>query len=430
MRQVWGFYLLFIGILLQSLLHASGIIKNDYILVIFILLSLVFFAYNLMLQFPQRLHKFIIVASIIRFLIMLWNVYGRDTYLLIGVGTDTEGFYHSADLISKNLALLNMPIYGEYYSKYLGLLFSLTGSSYLLGSYLNYLYGLFAIRFLNDILKDIIDAKNTAYTVGILLFVYAPINMILCSSLRRESIIILFVLISLKMLFQWLKTAKISYAVLSIVFLLISSIFHAGIVGLFLGYVFLFLFYDPQKHSHTFSFKTVASGVLILMTTILIITQYSSVFLNKLIFEDEDILLNRMARARGGAAYLSSLQISSFQSALLYAPLKAFYFLFSPVPWDWRNLSDAVAFLLDSLVYFLLVVGVLINFKNSRYPAKWAVNLSFLGGLFIYAMGSQNAATAMRHRCKLLALLIILFCILKGYNDIKNSQDSDMKIGV
>ena len=417
MYGFWGFIILLAGILLQALLHNTGRIQSDYCLWFFIFVSAYFFINDLSLQFPKRMRYVVASAAVVRFLIMLWNVYGRDIYLLPNVGQDTEGFFYSASMISQNLDLLNVNVYGTYYSKYLGIIFHLTGPSYLLGSYLNYVYGLLVIRFVNDIVQSIVSPEDTAYIKSMYIFAFAPMSMILFSSLRREAIMILFAVLSIKMLFQWIEAGKKTFAVLSVVFLLFSSLFHAGMIGIFLGYAFLFLFYNPKSRSISFDIKTIVAGVLLSLLVVIIVAQYSSLFLQKLMFANEDALYYQLAtKARGGAVYLDSVRITGISDIVLYSPLKIFYFLLSPVPWDWRGLQDVMAFALDSLIYLYLIVLLIRRYSNVHYPAKLGLVLAFLGCLEIFAIGSQNAGTAIRHRCKLLPLLIVLYCILKTNN--------------
>ena len=424
MTGFWGIIVLLAGFLFQALLHNTGRIQNDYGLLIFILASAFFFINDLALRFPKRMRYVIVSAAVVRLIIMFWNVYGRKILLLPGVGTDTEGFYHSASLISQNLELLYSSLYGAYFAKYLGIVFYLTGPSYLLGSYINYLYGLLVIRFVNDIVQSIISTDDAVYTKGMYIFAFAPTSMILFSSLRREAIMILFAVLSLKMLFRWTEIGNNRYAVLAVVFLLVSSVFHAGMIGLALGYIFLLLFYNPKSKSYSFNAKTIGAGILISVLAIIVVAEYSSLFLQKLMVADEDVLYSRLTRARGGAAYLTSLRISSMQEAILYSPLKIFYFLLSPVPWDWRGLQDIVAFLFDSMLYLYLIIIITNGYFKTHYPTKLGFVLAFFGGLLLYAMASQNAANAIRHRCKLLPLLIVLYCILKtnNYKITKNSR--------
>jgi hypothetical protein len=103
---------------------------------------------------------------------------------------------------------------------------------------------------------------------------------------------------------------------------------------------------------------------------------------------------------------------------MIYAPLKIFYFLFSPMPWDIRGLPDAIAFLFDSLFYIVIVPKIfkdLLNLGSNRKDKLIFRTLlfSFILVTGVHAMGTIASGTAVRHRYKGLSLLIILWMILE-----------------
>jgi len=115
---------------------------------------------------------------------------------------------------------------------------------------------------------------------------------------------------------------------------------------------------------------------------------------------------------------LASFRVHSFRDLMIYAPLKIFYFLFSPMPWDIRGLPDAIAFLFDSLFYIIIVPrmfrGLLHLDSNRKDKLVFrTLLLSFILITGVHAMGTIASGTAVRHRYKGLSLLIILWMILE-----------------
>ena len=47
-----------------------------------------------------------------------------------------------------------------------------------------------------------------------------------------------------------------------------------------------------------------------------------------------------------------------------YGPLRALYFLASPMPWDWRGLTDLFTFMVDSLFYIGVPIALLANYRR------------------------------------------------------------------
>ena len=111
--------------------------------------------------------------------------------------------------------------------------------------------------------------------------------------------------------------------------------------------------------------------------------------------------------------YLSSFNGMSGAVAILVAPIKMFYFMFSPIPLDWRGLGDIVSFLFDSSVYLFLVGATIYGLFKSDMPMRNKIFvLMFLAiTVLVYSYGTQSAGTAMRHRNKIIPLLLITFAI-------------------
>jgi len=143
------------------------------------------------------------------------------------------------------------------------------------------------------------------------------------------------------------------------------------------------------------------------------------------ILKSEDIELAFIAKVntdvQGGSAYLTWINPDSTTQALLFSPLKMFYFLFSPIPLDWRGIGDIFGFCLDSSIHFFLFFIIISGMKYIKYKrdntlVKFFV-ISALITAFIYAYGVSTAGTAMRHRTKIVPVLIVAAAISYSYKD-------------
>lgn len=427
MHLFLSFIFLLIGCLVNLLFDGTNINANDIAALPFTTLSLICILQFFLIRYKGKLGRWLSFIIILRYVILLWNVYGREIMLLPGVGTDTEGFYQSASSIAKDPLLLQGSVYGSWYSKYLGICFMMSGSSYLLGSFYNFLYGVFSIVILGNILSLIEGLSLKAFSYAMLLFSIEPIYMILCSSLRRESLMAFLVILSFEKMFQWSLHSKSKDAVLAIVFLLLASIIHSAVISIGLGYIIALLFYNPHTQRYEFKRNTVIVAVLLYVAIAIIFSRYANIFLNRIQYDDERILFRRLSRSVGDAAYLKNVKITNIQTALLYMPIKLIYYLFSPMPWDWRGIADVIAFVLDSSVFIGLTVILVRNLHgNYHYRIKNSFFISMMCCALIYAGGSQNAANAMRHRNTLLGVYIILVCFfLAGKNNTEAQNDTD-----
>ena len=353
-------------------------------------------------------------AILLRFAIMMWNVYGRNIYNLPGIGTDTELFFESGKRIAEDLSLLKEHVYGTYYSKYLGILFNLCGISYLLASFINFLCGVLSIAYMNKALSQFKCLDLSIKKMVLVLFSFAPSNMIICSSMRRESFIIFFITISLYFIVSWYNSGRTKYWILAIASVLGASVLHAGVIGILFGYIVLILFYQVNKGSWEFTLKTIVIGLLLIGLALLIVFQYRNVFLAKLSFDDEETIYRMAQRSPGGAAYLSGIRINSVTDLIKYIPIKVIYFIFSPMPQNWRGINDFIAFALDALIYFFFFIYLLIGtFKRKKEPLLFGLCISAWIPIITYGLACGNSATAMRHRLKLLSLLIFVFLLIK-----------------
>src|SRR5699024_2986544 len=129
--------------------------------------------------------------------------------------------------------------------------------------------------------------------------------------------------------------------------------FHSGLVGISFGYVFAFLFYDEKRKKFKFNLRSIT--VFLIIITIFI---FSYLTFGELIFVKfqnieniDDIVQVANPIGIGGSAYLDNLIINNIFDFILYSPIKAFYFIFSPVIIEWRGLNDLLSFLTDTILY-------------------------------------------------------------------------------
>lgn len=348
---------------------------------------------------------------------MLWDIYGRHIFAFPGSGADSEGFYRASVLVSKNMKLIKGSIYGGNYTKILGSIFYITGENRILGQYINVILGVFIIILIYKSLR-MLNIKKKNINTSILIISLFPNALIFSGILLRENFITFFVALSIYYFIKWHKKGEFKSQLLSIVSILIASSFHSGVIGILVGYMFTYIFYNRKINSFKISVKTT---ILLLVFTFLgiAILNQSDVFLGKFknIDELEDIISTANSRT-GGSVYLTSLKLNNWWQVLIYSPIYMFYFLTSPLPWNWRGLNDIVTFFIDSSLYFIFVFMLI---KNLRYRNKSLYHKNVILGLamsdlltiFIFGIGVQNAGTAMRHRHKILPLLLIIFTILK-----------------
>ena len=119
--------------------------------------------------------------------------------------------------------------------------------------------------------------------------------------------------------------------------------------------------------------------------------------------------------SNAGSAYLVGLNADTWYMMLLYSPIKLLYYLFSPLPMNWRGLSDVLAFLLDSSIHLLYFYFILLYMRKNRIKKERGITNRILISIFwcvilsgfVFAISTYTAGTAIRHRDALLGLELV-----------------------
>ena len=223
----------------------------------------------------------------------------------------------------------------------------------MIGQYINVLLGVSIIISLYNILKTLNISEKTI-DIAITLIALFPNAVIMSAILLRENLIVLFALLSFLYFVKWYKNGGILNVLFSTLFLLSSASFHAGIVGIGLGYAGMYLFYRRKENKIAFDRKTLIYFAVLTIFAGYIYFNYSDVFLAK--FSNINGLADlyrELSTGRGGSRYLKDLQVDSFLELIIYLPVKMLFFLISPLPMDWRGLQDILAFMMDSVSMFI-----------------------------------------------------------------------------
>tara|TARA_B110000977_G_C10937409_1_gene439506 strand:- start:58 stop:774 length:717 start_codon:yes stop_codon:yes gene_type:complete len=227
----------------------------------------------------------------------------------------------------------------------------------------------------------------------------------------------------------------------TILFVLLSALFHSGMLLSLLFYGFIFLFFDVKKVGFNFSFKKIAGLVLFCGLVGAFISFDNSILSGKLAilksFGVNESLgfverLDLRKAEPGGATYLRNFEINSLLDLVILMPLKLVYFIFSPMPYDVRGLGDIAAILFNSSFFYYLVYTIV---RSRKYIQKNVLKIYPKIFIFLvlivslgFAFGTENSAIAMRHRTKIFPALLMVVIFIESikqngfsiWNDNKN----------
>ncbi|MEH7112582.1 hypothetical protein V7124_09420 [Neobacillus niacini] len=318
-------------------------------------------------------------------------------------------------MIAEELSLFGTTNMGAY-ANFLGLFFYLFGDQRILAQFFNTLLGLGIIVVVYKIM-NLLGIGNRTKKIIIILITFFPQAVFFSGILLRENLVSFGLIMMTYFLVKWYKEQGIKNIGLSIIFYGIAVYFHSGVVGAFIPLAFMYTFY---KHEHN-TFKIDMRSIL-LLCVFATVGIFSSVTYGEILFDkfgDADLTSKEFYQSMGadveaGSKYLDGLTYDNFYDILLYSPLKMFYFLFSPIPLDWRGMMDVITFFLDSLVYLIISIYIFKYSKSLKEDKPLLIILLFILFIvtFAFAYGTIAAGTAVRHRNKFVAVLLIVWAIL------------------
>ncbi len=362
-----------------------------------------------------------------RIFLLYFDIYGQSIYQLPNSGFDSNRFYRSA---------MSMLGFGEYldmgsFSQVMAYIFKFTGINKLWGQFIILLCSLIAILFFARIL-EYVSIESSKKKAVMLIINLLPNFAILSVIFLREAPVTMFITISLFFFIKWFNGASSRNIVFAIVFDVIASYFHGGSIGVLVGYAVVLFLYDRANARVRISVKSMVFATIMVFIISYLYFNYSDVLFGKLSKVDsiEDIA-NTLDY--GGSTYAQYVgDSSSVQNMVIYTIPRIVYFLFSPFPWQWRGLSDIIAFLFSSLFYMYALFAAVKNMHyyglNNRNQVLAVMIIAFCI-VFIFAWGVANTGTAARHRDKMVMLFGVLLALSLDRGESRNDRRHIIRCG-
>ena len=248
--------------------------------------------------------------------------------------------------------------------------------------------------------------------------------LILYSALTlREAAITFFLSVGLLYAAREAKSRRLVPKLGALSFLLLAAILHGAMIMAAIGYL-VFLLIRRLSAGSTADRSAAASGLLVLLValpTVFSLYLFSEqIFIPKLgligELDTETVASVLESRAQGDAAYLTGMDVSTPVDVLWQAPIRVAYLLFAPFPWNVSSPTHLLG-LIDGLVYLYLILQLRRNWARLKTnPCFWPILTIVIVLAVVFAFGTSNFGTGMRHRAKF-ALGIILItapCLVPG----------------
>jgi len=356
------------------------------------------------------LRNILIIAFALRTGLALFNAFisklpdsGADAVSFERVGWEyTQAWNMGLEVSSRSAAYI--------YSKIIGVIYLISGRVPLLAQFVNVILGVSIVYYVYKIIIELGATKRSAQ-IGSVITALFPTLCLYSAITMRENFISFFAIISVFYFFKWLNSGTVSKLVLAVAFLLLSSALHGAMILIGIMYAIFFIFYKAKIKKWRLVSKQTFFGIFIV---ILVIILFSSFLMNKLpgdlsLVFSPDYMGNRVTiSARGNTAYLVGFTPNSILDIIIQTPVRMVYFLFAPFPWMISSPGQILG-LIDALLCLVLVfylIGGLKYLKKYNNPAFWAVTLTLLIMIVTFAWGTSNFGTAIRHRQKIVWLII------------------------
>ena len=362
------------------------------------------------------------------FVRVLWIILDYTGILKFFDTSDATGFERTAWAISQNglvAVISHFSFIGvEFFVSIISFLYLFIDRGFHVISLVSLPAALLFVGILWKVTLSYSDRK-TARLVAYFASFY-PMIVMYSSQLLREVWIYLFVVLTATLILEWRQLPTISRLFKAFFSLIILTFLHEGFAVSLIILLLYSLWFITKKKQNTLN------AVFVLCLIMGVIFLFSLYGMGKLgdslpeaiSYENiKGVMENRMI---GGASYNQSIEASSLSGLMLYLPERVALFLFSPYPWMIRALPDLIVFF--DAVFYMLIISRIVYLSRAFSSSSLFVLpfIIFIPSIIAFSVGTGNFGTAMRHRAKFSALLIMLFSLLRFENRkvrmIRNSE--------
>ena len=271
------------------------------------------------------------------------------------------------------------------------------GDSLIFSRMIAMLFGLFSIFLVYRLTYEITSSSQLAKLSAIITTLF-PTLIIYSSMFTREPFIIFFILFGLLLLFFYKKTSKFRYLIIYAGCVFIENYMHGGVA---FSMAIIGIVYFGLSNQ-----KSIYKVLLKLMILLIIFLFADFTYLENLQNLNFDFVFQEInKRSSGVLSYMP--EINSIFSFISYLPSIILKFLIGfPVSTSY----SAILIISVSLMWLILLMAIHILSPQLLVYSPKARLIYFSAVVFfiVFAIGSTNYGTALRHKTKFTPLLIIL----------------------
>ena len=380
-------------------------------------------------SYAPKVFYAIIGSLIFKIMLLLWDYYATNIFILPNSHIDSEGFHLGAIYYA-----LHRSGRVENYSYVVGWIYRLFGVQRITAQFFNIILSFLGIEVFERVL-EILGIEEKAKENALILAGLLPNYAIMSAILIRECIISVILCFSLYSFAMWWKEGKLLYLIFAVVIPLGACWFHSGSIAMSIGISVCAIISKKDNNSRriSISFGSVILSILFFVGFMYLFDALSSSLLGRFhgletsvidTYIDEHNIYT--AKESNSSTYTAGLSgLTGWWGILINSPIRIIYFLWVPMPWDIRGMGDIIAFVGSSLFYggsfFLAIYRMIKKEQNINQPLLLLVFILAFSGAVVFAWGVDSARSALRHREKFYFIYLLLFAVTQSVN-IKESN--------
>lgn len=245
----------------------------------------------------------------------------------------------------------------------------------------------------------------------IIFYTFLPWTLYVSTALLREPIKEFSLMLSIYFLWKWMNSGDMKEIIWSVLATVPALWLHNGEVAV-VGVIFItYIFWDPKAQKwikYKFTWKI---GMLVLAIVLFpqIYRAFTFLFPGKFTGSFSiTSLLGSVVYTDARTNYVTDVTITSPLQFAFWTIYRMFYFWVSPTPRFWNLPADILMFAIDTIPWLWFFYRLIKDYKRGILGNKSRIwILIFVMFTFIFAWGTRNAGTAMRHRDHFAGMLVM-----------------------
>lgn len=366
----------------------------------------------------RRIASVLSVSLILHLIVMFWNIYFNNVFTLPNTDGDAEAYATIATSYAFG-SRAGLPIDLTRFPSYVGKLYQLIGEQRITVQFINVYLAMCALVYVYRILI-MLNVDEDIVHKGLRILAILPNLLIISSAFLQESIIAFLLVFSVYCFVKWYQYQGGKWLAFAIAVSLFASLFHMGGCVCAVSFAVTAPLVGRERKV-SLNIIRILLAAIVVFAFLIFLTQNGSSFLRKFggDYSAEKILYETEVRESGGSGYYIGISgLPASLDLIVNTPIRMIYFMFSPLPWQWRGLSDIVAFFGSTLFYIVSTKWLINVFRrrqmiknNPLYGIWFAIVIACLIAGIMFGWGVSNAGSALRHREKFTYLFGLIYML-------------------